>query len=144
MHYLKMALLIIALAWPITVLAVLLLSLPQFFSRKALRYRRLLRGESDQDIEPYRPPAWTLRRILVVVLVAPFVAFFVLLFGVPLIIGMTFVALCLSYRNRRPLAYRALRRHHVAFAYIRSHFVGFALFIGTLRRARRPVWSRHV
>jgi hypothetical protein len=145
MQHIKEALFFITLAWPITFVAVLLLSLPTFFSRKALRYRRRPRPPSDaESIQPYISPRWTLARVLLVSIAAPIGICFVLVFGVPIFLGMTFVAVCQAYRSRRHLAYRALRSRRRWLAYLRSHVLGFRLFIGVLARSRHVPLTRRV
>jgi len=145
MHYIKAALFFVALAWPITFVAVLLLSLPAFFSRKALRYRRRpLPAPFENAIQPYVHPPWTLSRIALVTAIAPIGLCLLLAFGVPIFLGMAFVAVCQAYRNRRHLAYRALRSRRRWLAYLRSHVVGFPLFIAVFAKSRHVPSSRHV
>ena len=144
MTYVVPALPWLGFAWVCTFVAVLLLSLPAFFSRRALRYRRRALPSASPETQPSPREPWTLRRILLVVLVGPVILPFAVIFGVPIFLGMAFVALCVWFRSRRYLAYRALRRRQRWFALPRSYGVGFRVFVASAIRPRRAAPSiRH-
>ncbi len=121
----------VGIAWLITFVAVLLLSLPAFFSRDAFRVHRRF-PDADQEQEEYRPDPWTVRRIVLIIVIAPFAICFLVLFGLPIIFGLAFVATCRSYRYWRYVTYRALRRQHRALAFFSSYFAGFRALLRSL------------
>ena len=141
MNHVATTLLFIGMVWVITFIAVLLCSLPAFFSRRAFSFRRFVSPPGGSTGKPFVREPWTVRRVLIVAFVGPFALSFLVVFGVPLATGLAFVAFCVSFRRRRYLAYRALRRRRLWFALLRSYYVGFTFFVASLLRSHRPASS---
>ena len=138
MNHVLSILLFLGMAWIITFIAVLLCSLPAFFWRRAFSFRRFALPSGGSAGKPFVREPWTVRRALIVTLVAPFGLFFLVVFGIPLALGLALVALCVSFRHHRYLAYRVLRRRRFWLAFLRSYSVGFTFFVASLFRSRRP------
>jgi uncharacterized membrane protein YphA (DoxX/SURF4 family) len=116
-------------------IAALLLSLPSLFSQEALCRRRRVPLPDPNAPEPEQPEltdpcGW--RLIFTRIIALPF-GVLLSLVVFPAVFAMVLVATCANYCFYRHLAYRALRRHRIVFAFPLSFSVGLRVFIARFR-----------
>ena len=126
----------IALVASLSFVAALLLSLPSLFSRDVLRRRRHLPSPptdvaESQPAQFRDPVGWRAHLSRIVALPYGLLLIIVIF---PAVFALAFVAICVSYRFYRHLAYRALRRHRHLLAFPLSFSVGFRMLIARMRQ----------